>query len=129
MNVHWARISGVFGRQDIGRIEREFLDVLAWDLNVSESDFLEFHDSLMALHPRSHCQISSPPVEFSPAQSEDYFYWSDSDSEGSPSSSSAPLTPSTPSEQVEFGKSPRHHKRQTSSPLDQWNLSALHIAA
>ncbi|KAJ7087567.1 hypothetical protein B0H15DRAFT_922943 [Mycena belliarum] len=35
-NAHWATYSGVFGKRDIGRIEREFLDVLNWDLGVSE---------------------------------------------------------------------------------------------
>ncbi|KAJ7087565.1 hypothetical protein B0H15DRAFT_801167 [Mycena belliarum] len=36
-NVHWALCSGVFGKRDVGRIEREFLDVLDWDLGVTEA--------------------------------------------------------------------------------------------
>ncbi|KAJ7087568.1 hypothetical protein B0H15DRAFT_298017 [Mycena belliarum] len=36
-NAHWAACSGVFGKRDIGRIEREFLDVLGWDLGVTEA--------------------------------------------------------------------------------------------
>ncbi|KAL0571060.1 hypothetical protein V5O48_010896 [Marasmius crinis-equi] len=40
-NVDWARCSGIFGLQDIGRIEREFLDVLDWDLRISETDLLD----------------------------------------------------------------------------------------
>ncbi|KAJ7807158.1 hypothetical protein B0H13DRAFT_1743571 [Mycena leptocephala] len=31
-NAHWALVSGVFGTGDIGRIEREFLEVLDWEL-------------------------------------------------------------------------------------------------
>ncbi|KAK6997494.1 cyclin N-terminal domain-containing protein [Favolaschia claudopus] len=46
-NVHWAQITNTFGTKDIGRIEREFLDVLHWDLHVSESDLLRFQDGLI----------------------------------------------------------------------------------
>ncbi|KAH9848830.1 hypothetical protein C2E23DRAFT_841776 [Lenzites betulinus] len=53
-NVHWALCTGVFGKRDIGRIEREFLDVLDFELSVSESDLLAHHDALLALpHPHA----------------------------------------------------------------------------
>ncbi|KAJ7463353.1 hypothetical protein FB451DRAFT_1403994 [Mycena latifolia] len=39
-NVHWALCTGVFGVGDVGRIEREFLGVLDWELGVSEKDLL-----------------------------------------------------------------------------------------
>ncbi|KAJ6531044.1 hypothetical protein B0H19DRAFT_468156 [Mycena capillaripes] len=47
-NVHWALCSGVFGKRDIGRIEREFLDVLDWELGVGEADLIAHHEGLLA---------------------------------------------------------------------------------
>ncbi|KAJ7137978.1 hypothetical protein C8R44DRAFT_661125, partial [Mycena epipterygia] len=47
-NVHWALCTGVFGKRDVGRIEREFLDVLDWELGVGEADLLAHHAGLMA---------------------------------------------------------------------------------
>ncbi|KAJ7453551.1 hypothetical protein B0H11DRAFT_272746 [Mycena galericulata] len=46
-NVHWALCTGVFGPGDIGRIEREFLDVLDWELGVSEADLVAHHEALV----------------------------------------------------------------------------------
>ncbi|KAK7038297.1 cyclin N-terminal domain-containing protein, partial [Favolaschia claudopus] len=45
-NVHWAACSGVFGARDIGRIEREFLEVLNWNLGVHEADLMAHHEGL-----------------------------------------------------------------------------------
>jgi len=53
-NIHWALCTGVFGKRDVGRIEREFLDVLDFELSVSESDILSHHDSLSAVTLPSH---------------------------------------------------------------------------
>ena len=47
-NVHWAVCTGVFGKRDIGRIEREFLDVLDFELGLSEADILAHHDAIMS---------------------------------------------------------------------------------
>ncbi|KAJ7221965.1 hypothetical protein B0H12DRAFT_300934 [Mycena haematopus] len=47
-NVHWALVTGVFGKGDIGRIEREFLEVLDWQLGVAEADVLAHHEGLVA---------------------------------------------------------------------------------
>ena len=33
-NAHWALCTGVFGRRDVARIEREFLEVLDFELGV-----------------------------------------------------------------------------------------------
>ncbi|KAJ7739562.1 hypothetical protein B0H16DRAFT_62958 [Mycena metata] len=52
-NVHWALCTGVFGKRDVGRIEREFLEVLDWELGVSESDLLSHHEGLIAASLRS----------------------------------------------------------------------------
>ncbi|KAJ7772857.1 hypothetical protein DFH07DRAFT_878385 [Mycena maculata] len=46
-NVHWALCTGVFGKRDVGRIEREFLDVLDWELAVGEGELLAHHEALM----------------------------------------------------------------------------------
>ncbi|KAJ7609297.1 hypothetical protein DFH06DRAFT_1346489 [Mycena polygramma] len=46
-NVHWALCTGVFGKGDIGRIEREFLEVLDWDLGVREAELLAHHEGLL----------------------------------------------------------------------------------
>ncbi|KAJ7604187.1 hypothetical protein DFH06DRAFT_936915, partial [Mycena polygramma] len=37
-NAHWALCTGVFSKHDIARIEREFLDVVEWELGVTEAD-------------------------------------------------------------------------------------------
>jgi len=53
-NVHWALCTGVFGKRDVGRIEREFLDVLDFDLSVTEDDILSHHDGLSSVALPSH---------------------------------------------------------------------------
>ncbi|KAJ6563700.1 hypothetical protein DFH09DRAFT_920165 [Mycena vulgaris] len=51
-NVHWALCTGVFGKRDVGRIEREFLGVLDWELGVGEADLMAHHAGLaFALAP------------------------------------------------------------------------------
>ncbi|KAH9832864.1 uncharacterized protein C8Q71DRAFT_839748 [Rhodofomes roseus] len=77
-NVHWALCTGIFGKRDIGRIEREFLDVLDFELGVSEQDVLAHHAAIMTLaHPSHHLVRASP----SPARTRPTSRWSsDSDS-------------------------------------------------
>ncbi|KAJ3722965.1 hypothetical protein C8R42DRAFT_695618 [Lentinula raphanica] len=60
-NVHWALCTGVFGKRDVGRIEREFLDVLDWELNISEDDVLSHHAGITAAITPSP---SPPPSRF-----------------------------------------------------------------
>ncbi|KIK68171.1 hypothetical protein GYMLUDRAFT_37011 [Collybiopsis luxurians FD-317 M1] len=48
-NIHWALCTGVFGKRDVGRIEREFLDVLNWELSISEADILSHHSGISAV--------------------------------------------------------------------------------
>ncbi|KAJ7268085.1 hypothetical protein B0H12DRAFT_93405 [Mycena haematopus] len=57
-NVHWALCTGVFGKRDVGRIEREFLDVLDWELGVGEADLLAHHEGLIAASERSSALAS-----------------------------------------------------------------------
>ncbi|KAL4250014.1 Cyclin PHO80-like protein [Abortiporus biennis] len=56
-NYQWAVSTGVFGVRDIGRIEREFLDVLDYQLAFTEEDILSHHEAIMAL-----CRPSFPPL-------------------------------------------------------------------
>jgi hypothetical protein len=75
-NVHWAMCTGVFGRRDVGRIEREMLDVLDWELSISEDDLLAHHAGLLAHtqpmrshhHRRSH-RARAPSVDSSSSSS------------------------------------------------------------
>lgn len=46
-NVHWALCTGIFGKIDVGRIEREYLEVLNFELGVSEADLLSHHQGLL----------------------------------------------------------------------------------
>ncbi|KAJ7713938.1 hypothetical protein B0H16DRAFT_1341022, partial [Mycena metata] len=47
-NVHWALCTGVFGKRDVGRIEREFLEVLDWELGIHEGDLLAHYEGVLA---------------------------------------------------------------------------------
>ena len=46
-NIHWALCTGVFGKRDVGRIEREYLEVLNFELGISEGDLLSHHQGLL----------------------------------------------------------------------------------
>lgn len=107
-NVHWALCTGVFGKRDIGRIEREFLDVLDFELGVQESDILSHHAVIMSLtrplrrhhvkfRPTSRTPRSEHSRTHSPAP---VSHWSsdsstdlDMDSDSSFESVSPPRTP------------------------------------
>ncbi|KAL0578204.1 hypothetical protein V5O48_003779 [Marasmius crinis-equi] len=39
-NTHWGISTGIFGKRDVERIEREFLAVLDWELRFDETDVL-----------------------------------------------------------------------------------------
>jgi len=101
-NVHWALCTGVFGKRDVGRIEREFLQVLNWDLSISEDDILSHHHSIYSLHPNSVADTpDSPPVATSSThhsrsvemEENEISSWSDSDESCSSDSSLSPITP------------------------------------
>jgi len=51
-NISWSYATGAFGMRDIGRMEREFLDVLDYELSVSEADLLDLHETFVDSHPR-----------------------------------------------------------------------------
>lgn len=109
-NYHWAICTGVFGARDVGRIEREFLDVLSYRLCVTESDLLIHHRPIMsAVHPKSQISMVYPPkspdspIRFHKRSDSLVSCWStaesyevemeDSDSCSSYESSSSPDTP------------------------------------
>ncbi|KAJ7463351.1 hypothetical protein FB451DRAFT_1562336 [Mycena latifolia] len=101
-NVHWALCTGVFGVGDIGRIEREFLGVLDWELGVGEGAVVRVAEALGAWEgateraqeaksevprgrtgkPRTHVPIPVPALEPS--------------TDSSPASSVASVSPRTP---------------------------------
>lgn len=69
-NVHWALCTGVFGKRDIGRIEREFLDVLDFELSISERDILAHYEPVMAATALpSSSSLFRPVVKLPPKSS------------------------------------------------------------
>ncbi|THU88719.1 hypothetical protein K435DRAFT_679265 [Dendrothele bispora CBS 962.96] len=53
-NIHWAICTGVFGNRDVGCIEREFLQVIDWELSVSERDILVHHKISAIVYAHKH---------------------------------------------------------------------------
>ncbi|THH20904.1 hypothetical protein EW146_g567 [Bondarzewia mesenterica] len=96
-NVHWAVCTGVFGKRDIGRIEREFLDVLDFELSVSEADILSHHDAIMSVVSPSHKFARGVPRRHVPALD----CPSSTFSSPSPTSTAASFSPRTPPTLVE----------------------------
>ena len=65
-NVHWALATGVFGKKDVNRIEREFLEVLAWQLSFTEQDILAHYGAIVNLYFNPPKQSSNTPPSLSP---------------------------------------------------------------
>jgi hypothetical protein len=129
-NVHWALCTGVFGKRDVGRIEREFLDVLDYELGITEDALLSHHDGLADLvlprqshrvqptvsskpqqqqqpHPHHHRSRSNNSVpELSPCSPE------------SSSSSSSPQTPESVSIEEQNVPVKQHHHSFASRTLE-----------
>ncbi|KAI0790860.1 hypothetical protein C8Q75DRAFT_716523 [Abortiporus biennis] len=112
-NYHWSICTGCFGTGDVGRVEREFLDVLDYSLSFTEDDILAHHESLMRIiHPHRYnasapthveSRSRSPSVSRFSDDSSDDCSGSDSDSESDDyysSSSSSPSLPATPDNDV-----------------------------
>ena len=110
-NIHWAMVSGTFGKRDIGRIEREFIEVVDWELTITEADLLVVHGALLHLLPAQRTaatHVISEAVGVSPpsspvtsessqdSDSSESSHWSDddsdSDSHSTPATSPGPLT-------------------------------------
>jgi hypothetical protein len=61
-NVHWALATGIFGKRDVNRIEREFLEVLAWQLGFSQKDILAHYGAIVNIHYSPPKPSNSPPT-------------------------------------------------------------------
>ena len=121
-NPKWSEATRRFGKNDINRIEREFLDVLDWRLGISESDILDLHEPIMRLQ-EPIVQLHKPTLQFPPlrrfarspkrlipsARAIFALQGSDSDTSTSPASSPAPSTPSS------YRSSPPRHPGFTKS--------------
>ncbi|KAF9651620.1 hypothetical protein BDM02DRAFT_3090709 [Thelephora ganbajun] len=68
-NVHWALATGVFGKRDVNRIEREFLQVLAWQLGFTQPDILAHYGAIASLYHDLPSQSSNTPPSLSPQPS------------------------------------------------------------
>jgi hypothetical protein len=96
--------TGVFGKGDINRIEREFLDVLDYELNFQEADLLLHHSAIVSLlqthhyHERRHRRTL---IVRAPTRSR----WNDSESEYDASSSRS-ISPMPVTPEVEFYELP-----------------------
>lgn len=113
-NPQWAAATSVFSPRDISRIEREFLDVLDFQLRVTEADLLTLERPFISafFSPKSRVAHASPSSSDHQQQEEDEedeeedgsSRWSDSDSDdvttdftSSPSGSDRSISPKTPS--------------------------------
>ena len=133
-NVHWALCTGVFGKRDVGRIEREYLDVLDFELGITEADILSHHQGLLNavspstipcrphrvqfIHPHtpatrasSHSSSALVP-ELSPSSDE------------SSSGSASPRTPSTLASSPTHSHDPQQSK-SSCSKKSSFSTSAL----
>ncbi|KAJ7100057.1 hypothetical protein B0H15DRAFT_770671 [Mycena belliarum] len=111
-NVHWALCSGVFGRRDVGRIEREFLAVLDWELAVASAELLAHHAALadIEVHARSH-HLAVPSAHLAVPRPTHKRHTSVPALEpSSPASSAASMSPRTPASPHRVN-SPRPHPK------------------
>ena len=133
-NVHWAIATGIFGKRDVGRIEREFLEVLDWDLTVNEKEIADLYPAIISLYPRMQHVASSPSR---PARCPTFTLDPISDDSDNSSSSvaSSPRTPCHSEKTVQFVKyDPSkhhdfHHMRQSSRSRSQWSQNQKFISA
>ncbi|KAJ7614391.1 hypothetical protein FB45DRAFT_1064666 [Roridomyces roridus] len=113
-NVHWGICTGIFGTGDIGRIEREFLEVLDWQLGFTEEELLMHRMGLVRAAWRAEQEMHLTTV-FSHAST--YPHCRPSTGEAgvpelepsSPQSSIGSLSPPTP---VSVSASALHDKAQ-----------------
>ncbi|KAJ6597672.1 hypothetical protein DFH09DRAFT_1243924 [Mycena vulgaris] len=118
-NVHWASCTGVFGKGDVGRIEREFFEVLDWELGVGEADLMALHAGLAfalapepvrAPEPMASKLLAVPRHTHTPRPSVPELESS------SPASSAASMSPRTPASSSH--SSPAHATPAKDVPMD-----------
>ncbi|KAJ7481025.1 hypothetical protein B0H11DRAFT_1724709 [Mycena galericulata] len=143
-NAHWALCTGVFGKRDVGRIEREFLEVLDWELGVGEAELSALHEEMMRAAGRPHrkpvsftCastylvplrRAPAPPVpELSPPSSPR----SRSSSPHSSDASMSPLTPTAPAPPQTQTKASggKFHDLLRAFPMPHGRAFPVHVAA
>jgi hypothetical protein len=96
----------VFGRRDVGRIEREFLDVIEWDLSVTEADILRYYEHISAF-PSKPKPIPVPtPSPPSADVDMDAYPWANETNDSPLSSASPTPSPQTPSTLVSLSDQP-----------------------
>jgi len=130
-NVHWALCTGVFGKRDVGRIEREYLDVLDFELGITEADLLSHHQGLLNAvrptapsyrshhlpfshpHPASNRTAMSSPASSAPELSPS--------SDESSSGSASPRTPSSLDSSPSYTHG-KHHQPQNAPTYSKKSL-------
>jgi hypothetical protein len=128
-NVHWALCSGVFGKRDVGRIEREFLDVLDFELRIAEDDILSHHNYLSAhlTRSRNFSRPRSQPHHSHSAHHPGVPELEPSSPESSSLGSSSPQTPSPLPSQQPFAPSRKSSFPQAPPPAAKPKKS-LHVS-
>ena len=132
-NVHWAIVTGIFGKRDVGRIEREFLEVLDWDLTVNEKEIIDLYPSIINLYPRVQDITLSPSRSTRrPTFTLDPTSYDSDDS--SSSASSSPRTPGDSEKMAQLAKCVPskswdfHHMQQASHSKSRWSQNQRLIA-
>jgi len=123
-NNHWGVATGVFSPQDVSRIEREFLDVLNFELRVEEHDLLAHEAPLLSAFNSPVVKSIHTRNSIVPAAEEETCSWSESDSDSdnasSPSEDSCSCSPVTPVTPLSLFPRPppfSHLKRSTYPPV------------
>ncbi|KAJ7167361.1 hypothetical protein C8R43DRAFT_877693 [Mycena crocata] len=112
-NVHWALCTGVFGQRDVGRIEREFLAVIGWELRVRERGLMrvveELRMSRSVTRPHRRTHRRHPPS--SPSSGASSVPELDPSSPRSSLGSVSPRTPHSTPSRTPYSKSssPSYH--------------------
>ncbi|KAJ7087569.1 hypothetical protein B0H15DRAFT_781186 [Mycena belliarum] len=127
-NVHWALCTGVFGKRDVGRIEREFLDVLDWELGVRAAEVEAHYEALVVALGEQRCD-SPPrrPLDLHPASSRQHSPAPRRHARNpsvpelepsSPASSAASMSPRTPASHSSPPHPHPHAKGDVPVPMD-----------
>ncbi|KAL1742837.1 hypothetical protein HDZ31DRAFT_65582 [Schizophyllum fasciatum] len=122
-NVHWSICTGVFGKRDVGRVEREYLDVLDFQLGISDADLADHYEGLSAVvlppkppyypyvcHDVTPAAHHAAPVDFAYAYSQDIMPELDMSSSPDSSSSMRSMSPLTPPSPVPQARPRAHHR-------------------
>ncbi|KAJ7087581.1 hypothetical protein B0H15DRAFT_781176 [Mycena belliarum] len=127
-NAHWAACSGVFGSRDIGRIEREFLGVLGWELGVTEAQVEAQWGALRSVSVIADERTHQPWAAPCPHREQRH---------GAPAAPRRPcqrkpsmpeLEPSSPSSDASLSPSPSPRTPDLPLDADRTSESSCHVA-